>query len=350
MLNQTDTQRYSRQIMLDEIGYEGQIKLKHSTATVVGAGGLGTPILQRLVSMGVGNIRVVDRDTIDLTNLHRQILYRDEDVGEPKVEVAAKRLREMNASCKVQAMPASVNHASAPSIVKGSDVVIDALDSVSARYALNVACVDQSIPFVTGGAVGVSGQVFSVMPDSACYNCVFPGLSDEMVPSCGIEGVHPAILGMISSIEVAEAISVLTGNSPALRNRILHVDMSSMAFTHTNVERVQECGVCGDKRHRAADAIKEISVEELCGRDMGKRTYAVAPPHAIQLSDVLAGLEQPATIQSQSEMGATILLNSVTIQIMEGGSAIIVGAKDEEDVRSTYSQVVQNVRLLTNDS
>ncbi len=349
MLNQTDTQRYSRQIMLDEIGYEGQIKLKHSTATVVGAGGLGTPILQRLVSMGVGNIRVVDRDTIDLTNLHRQILYRDEDVGEPKVEVAAKRLREMNASCKVQAIPASVNHTSAPSIVEGSDVVIDALDSVSARYALNVACVDQSVPFVTGGAVGVSGQVFSVMPDSACYNCVFPGLSDEMVPSCGIEGVHPAILGMISSIEVAEAISVMTGNPPALRNRILHVDMSSMAFTHTGVERVQECGVCGNKRHRA-DSVEAVSVEELCGRDMGKRTYAVTPPHAIKLSDVLAGVEPPAMIQSQSEMGATILFGSATIQIMEGGSAIVVGAKDEEDVRSTYSQVVQNVRLLTNDS
>ncbi len=248
--------------------------------------------------MGVGNIRIVDRDTIDLTNLHRQILYRDDDVGEPKVEVAAKRLREMNPSCNVVAIPVSVNNSSAPDIVKGSDVVIDALDSVAARYALNTACIDQSIPFVTGGAVGVSGQVFTVLPGSACYNCIFPGLSDDMVPSCGIEGVHPAILGMVSSIEVAEAIAVLTGNKPALQNRMLHVDMSSMAFTHTSVKRVPECGICGDEKRRV-NKTTELVVEELCGRDMGKRTFAVTPPHSIQLNEVLSRVE------SKGDTGAT---------------------------------------------
>ena len=357
MLSQQDTQRYSRQIMLDEIGYEGQIKLGNATATVVGAGGLGTPILQRLASMGVGNIRIVDRDTIDLTNLHRQILYRDDDIGEPKVEVAAKRLREMNPSCNVVAIPVSVNNSSAPDIVKGSDVVIDALDSVAARYALNTACIDQSIPFVTGGAVGVSGQVFTVLPGSACYNCIFPGLSDDMVPSCGIEGVHPAILGMVSSIEVAEAIAVLTGNKPALQNRMLHVDMSSMAFTHTSVKRVPECGICGDEKRRV-NKTTELVVEELCGRDMGKRTFAVTPPHSIQLNKLLSRVESKGdtgatksakisldvhskyVIESKSDMGATILVDSATIQIMEGGAAIIVGAKDEDDVRSTYSKLI----------
>ena len=175
--------------MLENIGYEGQIKLDKSVVTVVGAGGLGSPILQRLVTMGIGTVRVVDRDAIDITNLHRQILFRDADVGEPKVEVAVRRLREMNLTCNVQAVPASVNYASAPDIIKNSDVVIDALDSVTVRYALNEACVDASIPFVTGGAVGVQGQVFTVLPGSACYNCIFQGLSDEMIPSCGIEGV-----------------------------------------------------------------------------------------------------------------------------------------------------------------
>ena len=341
MLNQKDTQRYSRQIMLDEIGYEGQIKLGNSTATVIGAGGLGTPILQRLASMGVGNIRVIDRDTIDLTNLHRQILYRDGDIGDPKVEVAAKRIREMNSSCNVIPIPASVNNSSASDIVKGSDVVIDALDSVEARYALNTACIDQSIPFVTGGAVGVSGQIFTVMPGSACYNCVFPGLSDEMVPSCGIEGVHPAILGVVSSVEVAESIAILTGNKPSLENRILHVDISNMAFTHTTVKRVSECGICGLEKRRVNEAAdKKIVVEELCGRDMGKRTFAVTPPHSVQLNNVLSHAQHYSTVESKTDMGATILMDSVKIEIMDGGSAIIVGAKDEDDVRSVYSKLI----------
>lgn len=345
MLTQSETQRYSRQIMLDEIGFEGQTKLASSTATVVGAGGLGTPILQRLATMGVGNICIVDRDTIDLTNLHRQILYRDEDIGQPKVEVAAKRLREMNASCNVKAIPASVNQSSAFDIVKGSDVVIDALDSILARYALNEACVDQSIPFVTGGAVGVSGQVFTVMPDSTCYNCMFPGLSDDVIPSCGIEGVHPSILGMVSSIEVSEAIAVMTGHKPVLHDKILHIDMSTLTFTHTKVARVPECSICGDEKYRRKATINQLSVEELCGRDMGKRTFVVTPAaQSIRLEDVINKMPSGMSVESKSDMSATILDNSSSssaiIRIMDGGSATIVGAKDEDDARLIYSKMM----------
>ena len=243
-----NTQRYSRQIMLENIGYEGQIKLDKSVVTVVGAGSLGSPILQRLVTMGIGTVRVVDLDAIDITDLHRQILFRDADVGEPKVEVAVRWLCEMNLACNVRAVPASVNYASAPDIIKNSDVVIDALDSVTARYALNEACVDASIPFVTGGAVGVQGQVFTVLPGSACYSCVFPGLSDEMIPSCGIEGVHPAVLGIVGNIEVSEAVLILTEDRPSLSGRMLHIDIESMTFTHTAVKPVPECSICGDKQ------------------------------------------------------------------------------------------------------
>ena len=126
--------------------------------------------------------------------------------------------------------------------------MIDALDSVTARYALNEACVDASIPFVTGGAVGVQGQVFTVLPGSACYSCVFPGLSDEMIPSCGIEGVHPAVLGIVGNIEVSEAVLILTEDRPSLSGRMLHIDIESMTFTHTAVKPVPECSICGDKQ------------------------------------------------------------------------------------------------------
>ncbi len=329
--------------MLEDIGYEGQTKLANSTVTVVGAGGLGSPILQRLVTMGIKTVRVVDRDAIDVTNLHRQILFRDTDVGKPKVEIAVERLRAMNQNCDVRAMPASVNSFSAPEIVRNSDVVIDALDSVTARYALNEACIDQDVPFVTGGAVGVQGQVFTILPDkTACYNCAFPGLDDDMIPSCGIEGVHPAILGIIGNIEVAEAIAILVGKKPSLADKMLHVDIQTMTFTHTQMTRVPECHVCGTNRKRQTDANANLMVEELCGRDMGKRTFAVTPPEKIQLSEILSHIET-SNIKSKSDMGATISWNGTMIQLMEGGSAIMVGSKNEEDAKKSYSEICKRV-------
>ena len=334
-----DTQRYSRQIMLDGIGYEGQIKLSKSTVTVVGAGGLGSPILQRLVTMGIGRVHVVDRDAINITNLHRQILFRDSDVGEPKVEVAVKRLREMNPSCDVRPFPASINYASASDVIIGSDVVIDALDSVSARYALNEACVDALIPLVTGGAVGIHGQVLTVLPGkSACYNCMFPGLTDDSMPSCGLEGVHPSILGIIGNIEVSEAVSILTGNKPSLADKMLHVDIESMSFTKTEIMRIPECTVCGDERVRTSRP-ESITTEELCGRDMGKRTFAITPRFRTRLADILEHVD-PDSVMLESDMGATILVDGTKMQLMEGGSAILIGAKDADDATIKYQKIV----------
>ncbi len=159
-LSNKDLDRYSRQVMLEEIGYQGQIKLKNAKVCVVGVGGLGNPITTRLVAMGVGKIRIVDRDVIELSNLHRQTMFDDSDVGEIKVEVAAKKLQKLNPDVQIEALPISVNDYNAIEVIDGCDAVIDALDSVNARYALNKACVTKKIPFVTGAAVGVSGQSF----------------------------------------------------------------------------------------------------------------------------------------------------------------------------------------------
>lgn len=140
-LSSKDLERYSRQVMLEEIGYEGQIKLKKSKACVVGVGGLGNPIVARLVAMGIGTIRIVDRDVIEISNLHRQTMFDESDVGQIKVEVAAKKLKKMNSEVIIEALPVSVNDYTALDVVEGCDVVIDALDSVNARYSLNKACI-----------------------------------------------------------------------------------------------------------------------------------------------------------------------------------------------------------------
>ena len=154
-LSSKELDRFSRQVMLEEIGYQGQLKLKNSKVCVVGVGGLGNPITSRLVSMGIGSLRIVDRDVIELSNLHRQTMFNEDDVGQIKVEVAAKKLQKLNPDCKIESLAVSVNDYTAPEVIEGCDIVVDALDSVNARYALNSACVKLNIPFITGAAVGM---------------------------------------------------------------------------------------------------------------------------------------------------------------------------------------------------
>jgi adenylyltransferase/sulfurtransferase len=231
-LSGRELDRYSRQVMLEEIGYGGQLKLRAARVCIVGAGGLGNPIAARLVAMGVGRVRLVDRDVIELSNLHRQTLFGEDDVGRVKVEAAADHLRKMNSDVRIEPLAVSVNRYNAPEVVDGCDVVIDALDSVDARYALNQACVAKNIPFVTGAAVGVSGQAFTILPgETACYYCMFPELDEDSMPTCSIEGVHPPILSIIGAIEVAEAVSVILGRKPALSDRIMHVDLGTLDFS-----------------------------------------------------------------------------------------------------------------------
>jgi len=283
-LSSEDLDRYSRQVMLEEIGYQGQLKLRDAKVCIVGVGGLGNPITTRLVAMGVGTIRIVDRDVIELSNLHRQTMFNDSDVGEIKVETAARKLQKLNPNVKIEALPISVNDYTALEVVDGCDVVIDALDSVNARYSLNKACVAKNIPFVTGAAVGMSGQAFTILPKkSACYHCMFPSLDEDSMPTCSIEGVHPSILSIIGGVQVAEAVKIILGKKPSLSNRILHVDLENLDFVYTKTFIVDECPVCGTGKVQESPK-EEMIIEELCGRNRGKRTFSLTPTTTFDLA------------------------------------------------------------------
>lgn len=342
-LTYQEQNRYSRQVMLEEIGYNGQIKLKEASVCVVGTGGLGNPVAIRLVAMGVGTIRIIDRDVIELSNLPRQIMFNDEDVGKVKVEAAAEKLRRLNRSCTVQAIGGSVNEYSAPDIVSGCDVVVDALDSVNARYALNKACVEASIPFVTGAAVGVTGQVFTVLPGkSACYYCMFPKLDEDSMPKCSIEGVHPSILSIVGGMEVAEAVKVILGQRPGFSEQMLHIDIGeTVAFTNTRMFRAHECPVCGSGKAEATTAV-DIITEELCGRSGGKRTFSLTPTETFDL-DInkmqQAASQMDLTMENQGEMGVSLRNQDIYINILRRGSAMIVGADDTEGALSIYRKI-----------
>ena len=342
-LSKKELDKFSRQVMLEEIGYQGQLKLKNAKVCVVGTGGLGHPITSRLAAMGIGNLRIVDRDVIELSNLHRQTMFDEDDVGQVKVEVAAKKLQKLNPDCKIEALAISVNDYTALEVVEGCDVVVDALDSVNARYALNKACVKFGIPFVTGAAVGVSGQIFTILPGtSACYYCMFPELDEDSMPTCSIEGVHPSILSIVGGIEVAETVKVVMGKKPSLSEKILHVDIENLDFTSTRTFRAEECPVCGTGK--SEEAVKEeLLLEELCGRNRGKRTFSITPTSTFDLdvdSVTNVAKTQGFLVESQGEFGLSLRTNELSVSFMKKGSAVVVGSKDETDAISLYKSLL----------
>jgi len=349
-LSEIELDRYSRQVMLEEIGYQGQLKLKQAKVCVVGVGGLGNPIAIRLAAMGVGKIRIVDRDVIELSNLHRQTMFNEDDVGQVKVETAAKKLRKLNADIIIEELPVSVNDYTALDVVDGCDVVIDALDSVNARYSLNKACIQKKIPFVTGAAVGVTGQSFTILPnESACYHCLFPALDEDSMPTCSIEGVHPSILSIIGGIEVSEAVKIITGKQPSHKDRVLHVDLENLIFNFTKVSRVEECSVCGagTKQEKAKE---ELILEELCGRNKGKRTFSITPTYHVEL-DVAAitsvAKESGFTVENLGDLGLSLRTNDLSVSFMKSGSAVLVGPKDENKATALYKGLLGTKPIIT---
>src|ERR671914_33522 len=352
-LTSQDLQRYSRQIMLEEIGFIGMEKLRNSKVCVVGVGGIGNPVVTQLNAMGIGKIRIVDRDVIEISNLHRQHLYTEQDIGKVKVEAAIEHLKRRNADVEIEALPISVTPYTAENIVKGFDVVIDALDSIDARYALNDACIKQHIPLIYAGALGMLGSVCTILPyDSACLRCIFPALSEDDMPTCSTEGVHPSILYLVGGIQVSEAVKILTGQKPALVNKLLYIDLNELSFDKVQMFRHEECHSCGSKKK--VDTVKvvqqQLLIEELCGRDMGKRTYTVTPSELsspINLMKIIENAELLGyQVKTRGSLGVTVENNSsskLSVSFLTSGAATIVGAKDEEDALYIYRNFIKNI-------
>src|ERR671918_810080 len=234
-ITREDMQRYSRQIMLEEIGFTGMEKIRNAKVCVIGTGGIGNPVVTQLTAMGIGKLKIVDRDVVEISNLHRQHLYTDDDIGKVKVEAALERLCKLNPTVKVEPVPTSVTKYTAENLIKGFDIVIDALDSVDARYALNDACIKYNIPLIYAGALGMLGSVCTILPNkTACLRCMFPELNEEEMPACSTEGVHPSVLYLVAGIQVSETVKIITGREPTLANKLLYIDLNELSF-----ERIQ---------------------------------------------------------------------------------------------------------------
>jgi len=355
-LTNEDMQRYSRQIMLEEIGFAGMEKLRDAKVCVVGVGGIGNPVVTQLAAMGVGKLKIVDRDVVEISNLHRQHLYNEEDIGKVKVEVAADRLKKINPHVEIEAIPLSITKYTAESIVNGMDIIIDALDSVDARYALNDACIKYDIPFIYAGALGMIGSVCTILPNkSACLRCMFPALAEEDMPTCSTEGVHPSILYLVAGVQVSEAVKIVTGQHPTLVNKLLYIDLNELSFDKIQMFRHVECSSCGPKKESKKEVVlqqEELIIEELCGRDRGKRTYTVSPSSTPLASINLTGIVKNAEslgydVKMRGNLGITAIStnpNKLSISFLTSGAATIVGAKDEEDALFIYRTFAKEIK------
>lgn len=267
--------RYARQIALADIGEEGQKKLSQASVMVAGLGGLGSLVAQQLAAMGIGKLKLVDRDIVTLTDLHRQYLYSEDDVGKLKVEAAIDRLKKLNSDVIYCGEDVTVTEEMADLLIKDVDVVIDGMDSMWARYALNYSCIRAGKPYVYGAAVGMHGVASTIIPGkTACLRCIYPSAQDESLLSCSIVGVHPSVLGVISSIQVSEAAKLVMGKEPSLLSKVLFFELSDMRFETFHVKRnpsCQDCGSFGKREH-----IITPLLERSCSRD-GKGTYFVNP-------------------------------------------------------------------------
>jgi adenylyltransferase/sulfurtransferase len=292
---------YSRQIVLADIGYDGQLALRNAKVCLIGAGGLGSPIALKLVGMGIGTLRFVDRDVVSRTDLHRQHLYDADAIGRPKVEVALERLSRLNPDVTLEPVPEALTSVNAEELISGTDIVIDGLDRVETRYIVNRTCYRLKIPYVFGAATASYGNVSTLIPDQTfCLECFMSDLKNDDVPSCGVVGVHPSTVGIIASLQVSEAIRVLIGKKPKLFNRLLYVDLQALEFNILDIPRLDSCKVCGKKPEGKPDKVKDKWFEESCARD-GRRTFSITPKKRITIDlDKLADLVEKKGLMLKS--------------------------------------------------
>jgi molybdopterin/thiamine biosynthesis adenylyltransferase len=247
-LSEEQLQRYSRHILLKNVGIEGQLKILASKVLIIGAGGLGSPAALYLAAAGVGTIGIADADTVDLTNLQRQIIHFTKDVNRPKVDSAKEKMNGLNPDITINTYHTFVSASSINDIIRDYDFVIDGTDNFAAKFLINDACVLARKPFSHGGILRFTGQTMTVIPwQSACYRCVFPKPPPkDAVPTCSQAGVLGPVAGMLGTIQAAEALKFIIGNAPLLTNALLTFDALEMNFRKIAIRRNPDCVLCSD--------------------------------------------------------------------------------------------------------
>ena len=249
-----ELERYSRHIILEDVGIEGQEKILNSKVLIIGAGGLGSPVALYLAAAGVGEIGIVDGDVVDLSNLQRQVIHTTSEVGTAKVISAKRKMEAINPNIKVTVYQTMLDASNILEIVKGYDFIIDGTDNFSAKFLINDACIIANKPYSHGGILRFGGQTMTIKPhESACYACVFDSPPPaNAIPTCSSAGILGAVAGGGGASQATEALKVIVGVGEPVYNRLLSFDAKAMSFRNINFKKNPKCRVCG------GEGIKEL--------------------------------------------------------------------------------------------
>jgi adenylyltransferase/sulfurtransferase len=269
-LDPTQLDRYSRHIILDDVGPEGQKDLLDAKVLVLGAGGLGAPIIQYLAAAGVGTLGIADDDEVELSNLQRQVIHGDDDVGRKKVDSAAEFVADLNPDVDVERHDLRVTPDNIEELIDGYDFVVDGTDNFETRYLVNDACTLAGIPFSHGSIFRFEGQVttFAGDDDSPCYRCLFPEAPPAgMVPNCATAGVLGVLPGTVGCLQATETVKHLMGKGESLDGSMLFFDALDMEFDKVEIPKQDDCPVCGD--NPAIESVHDVEYTASCAIDVG---------------------------------------------------------------------------------
>jgi adenylyltransferase/sulfurtransferase len=279
-----------------------------------------------------------------MSNLQRQHLYGVDVVGYPKVEAAAERLRRLNSFIEVEPLPMSITPRNAERMIEGCDVVVDGLDHMSPRYAVNRACIRLGIPFVFGAVITHIGNASTIIPgETACLECFQGNVDDDALPTCAVAGVHPSIISIVASVQVSEAIRILLGRPPNLANALLFCDLEDLSFERIQLAKVDTCPVCGSAPRGEPLPLKREEVEEVCGRE-GRRVFVFAPDDDLNLE--LEALNRRLRkfgygLNVEAVLGTTFSKGDVKGSILKSGVTILEGVRNKEEAAKLHENLLR---------
>jgi molybdopterin/thiamine biosynthesis adenylyltransferase len=327
--------RYSRQILLSQIGEEGQETLKKSKVTIVGCGALGSSIAEHLTRAGVGEILVVDRDFVELDNLQRQHLFSEFDVGRPKAITAEEKLREINSQIHIKGVVEDINQTNVEKFIKERDIILDGTDNLDVRYLLNDACIKNGIPWIYGACVSVHGMSMNVLPGGPCLRCLLPQMPPPgSVPTCDTIGILNTVPSVIGSIESTETIRFLVEGT--IDSHLTIVDLWEQDFRRVSVSQRKNCPCCVNRKYEFLDSPHEMVT--MVGRDSVQVNPLVG---SVSLNDLAQKLRSRGDVE-ETPYVLFFSVNQVSFSVFPDGRAIIKGIDDKEKARSLYAEFIGN--------
>jgi len=336
--------RYSRQILFNGIGREGQRRLLNSRLLIVGCGALGSAQAESLARAGVGKLRIADRDFVEASNLQRQTMFTESDAAEhlPKTIACANHISQINSDIKVEAEIVDVNHSNVERLIEDCDLVLDGTDNFATRYLINDACVKHNINWIYGAAVGSYGVTMTIRPkETPCLRCIFPEAPPAAsAPTCDTAGVIMPIVSIVAAVQVSEALKILTGRAESLHNSLIQFDVWRNEWRRISVgERLPDCPTCALRNFETLEADRQESAAVLCGR------------HAVQVSPSQPSRVDLAALGERLQASGDVKANDYLLRFRAGdyeltvfqdARSIIRGTDDIATARSLYAKYIGN--------